>query len=154
MQVKKELWDEFQHLKDGVIRLDRMIELEKPPTPPLFAEAKEALEKRIEDMYFYLDTPAKSDVVLRARAIKELLGSLYIPLKSEVCREVVNKAYPKKDIGYGRYFIKKEVRGGEYEAGFGNMFTYLGAYELNNKQAAEAFLKLMQTPFFEGDITI
>jgi hypothetical protein len=159
MKVPQEIYSEFQHLKDRVINLDKLIELEKQEPIPFFNEAKEALENKIESMFQDLKArPYSSPYQTEKQKVIEFLNSLYLPLKSEVCRDVVNKMFPLEDKDYSgspRYFFIEKEDGRTIIAwNYRGVAEYLGVPQLNNEQAAEAFLKLMQTPLFEGDVTI
>jgi hypothetical protein len=130
-------------------------------TPPFFEEAKKALERRLWSLNreFALAETRIGEIIKRLR--KALGETQYKHLKMEVCAEVANRAYPGNIttvMGNPQHWFLREAHSSEDDQGIKieNAYTgiAIGVVKLNNKQAAEACLKLMQTELFEGDITI
>jgi cell fate (sporulation/competence/biofilm development) regulator YmcA (YheA/YmcA/DUF963 family) len=158
---EKELIEIKHDAKVLMKRAAKLLREDKQEPIPFFKEAKEALEDKIESMFQDLKArPYSSPYQTEKQKVIEFLGSLYLPLKSEVCAEVVNKAYPSKGIDENNnttyWFVQTSDDDDqpEWEIDWAYQNFQLGGQKLNNEQAAEACLKLMQTPLFEGDVTI
>jgi hypothetical protein len=156
MKVPQEIYSEFQHLKDRVINLDKLIELEKQEPIPFFKEAKEAKEAlwtKLRYLAENLKGAPCSATETWTQKVRRILGETqYRHLKTEVCAEVANKMFLKEEKG--KHWLIS-IEDGEYKTAWNwDNDSSFGEIWFNNRQAAEAFLKLMQTPLFEGDVTI
>jgi hypothetical protein len=152
---RKELIEIKHDAKILMKRAAKLLKEDKQEPIPFLTEAKEALEKRFAEIASGFNRP---DYYKDITSAPEVLGSLYIPLKFEVCAEVAHRAYPGRHTSIGGtvkyWFLTKDFGCETIYASFGEYYTYLPAVNFYNHEAAEACLKLMQTKFFEGDVTI
>jgi hypothetical protein len=159
MQVNKELWDEFQNLKDRVINLDKLIELEKQE-PTLQDKVREALVSKFDWLWQQsLDSEYNkhrvADFAYKGQYAILLLGKqLYGMLKLQVIADLVNegKQFAIQDGCYGIAYSFPE--GKPEVVNWTGFKTQIGSPRFKDEQAALKAIELMNVKYFEGDITL
>jgi hypothetical protein len=161
MQVNKELWDEFQNLKDRVINLDKLIELEKPE-PTLQDKVRDEWVGELSVIHDEFEMGCWTDEIGERKnytrllnELKRILGIKTVGmLKLQVIADLVNegKQFAIQDNCYGIAYSFPE--GKPEVVNWTGFKTQIGSPRFKDEQAALKAIELMNIPYFEGDITL